>query len=53
MRILEKRRLKLHGPFILALILAIIFRFSFLSERPFDSDELGAIFRAENAANLQ
>lgn len=48
MRIPAKRTIKIHGPFILALILAVVFRFSFLSDRPFDSDELGAIFRAEN-----
>jgi hypothetical protein len=49
MRILAKRTIKIHGPFILALILAVVFRFTLLTERPFDSDELGAIFRAENA----
>ena len=49
MRILAKRIIKIHSPFFLALIIAVIFRFTFLSDRPFDSDELGAIFRAENA----
>jgi len=49
MRILAKRTIKIHSPFFLALIIAVIFRFTFLSDRPFDSDELGAIFRAENA----
>ena len=49
MRIPTNRIIKIHGPFFLALILAVFFRFTLLSERPFDSDELGAIFRAENA----
>lgn len=38
-----------HIPFFLVLILAIAVRFIGLQDRPYDSDELGAFFRAENA----
>jgi hypothetical protein len=38
-----------HIPFFLVLILAIAVRFIWLQDRPYDSDELGALFRAENA----
>lgn len=41
-----------HLPFVLVLILAIGVRFYHLSDRPWDSDELGALFRAENAQNF-
>ena len=42
-----------HIPFVLLLILATGVRFYQLSERPWDSDELGALFRAENAQNFE
>lgn len=38
-----------HIPFFFVLILAIAVRFIGLQDRPWDSDELGALFRAEHA----
>ena len=39
-------------PFLLLLILAIGVRFVQIQNRPWDSDELGALFRAENASDF-
>ena len=41
-----------HIPFVLVMILAVGVRFYHLSDRPWDSDELGALFRAEKAQNF-
>ena len=41
-----------HIPFFLVLIFAIAVRFIWLQDRPYDSDELGALFRAENAGTF-
>ncbi len=48
-----RRLLKLHYPFFIALSAAVVFRFIGLSDRPFDSDELGALFRTQNASSFQ
>ena len=49
---LHRTRWYRHIPFLLVLILAIGVRFINIEERPWDSDELGALFRAENAQNF-
>ena len=49
---LRRNRWYRHIPFLLVLILAFGVRFIKIEERPWDSDELGALFRAENAHNF-
>ena len=49
---LRRTRWYRHIPFLLVLVLAIGVRFIQIEERPWDSDELGALFRAENAPDF-